>query len=225
MTPVIVRFIKKKLDIAKLRDSEHILPAPWPFVKSRLFHCGEIKYLVYGKSKIQDEIFSKCMSNKEIKVLKTILMYRIGVYLPIFFVVVTMNCKRQVNGKLGSRSTNSLLYTVCRKCDISVIKVCHIGAPKCFGHFAVLSRIISWNSLGDNFCPIFLHNLVQCNLWDTSIQAGTPSFRGHKIWSRQNLHIIFVFVTSFERTPLFRGKGHFFWAPKPQGLTSIHGSP
>ena len=109
MTPVIVRFIKKKLDIAKLRDSEHILPAPWPFVKSRLFHCGEIKYRVYGKRKIDDEIFSKSMSNKEIKLLKTILMYRIGIYLPIFFVVVTMNCKRQVNGKLGSRSTNSLL--------------------------------------------------------------------------------------------------------------------
>ena len=108
MTPVIARFIKKKPDIAKLRDSEHILPAPWPFVKSRLLHCGEIKYRVYGKRKIDDEIFSKSMSNKEIKLLKTILMYRIGVYLPIFFVVVTMNCKRQVNGKLGSRSTNSL---------------------------------------------------------------------------------------------------------------------
>ena len=49
------------------------------------------------------------MSNKEIKLLKTILMYRIGVYLPIFFSLVTMNCKRQVNGKLGSRSKNSLL--------------------------------------------------------------------------------------------------------------------
>ena len=109
MTPVIVRFIKKKLDIAKLRDSEHILPAPWPFVKSRLLHYGEIKYRVYGKRKIDDEIFSKSMSNKEIKLLKTILMYRIGIYLPIFFIVVTMNCKRQVNGKLGSRSTNSLL--------------------------------------------------------------------------------------------------------------------
>ena len=54
------------------------------------------------KRKIQDtEIFSKCMSNKEIKLLKTILMYTIGVYLPIFFVVVTMNSKWQVNGKLG----------------------------------------------------------------------------------------------------------------------------
>ena len=26
----------------------------------------------------------------------------------------------------------------------------------------------------------------------------------------KNVHIIFVFVTSFEGTPLFRGKGHFF---------------
>ena len=30
---------------------------------------------------------------------------------------------------------------------------------------------------------------------DTSIQ-GTPLFRGQKIWSRWNVHIIFVFVTS-----------------------------
>ena len=36
---------------------------------------------------------------------------------------------------------------------------------------------------------------------------GTPSFRGHKIYSRKNVHIIFVFVTSIEGTPLFRGKG------------------
>ena len=32
----------------------------------------------------------------------------------------------------------------------------------------------------------------------------------------KNVHIIFVFVTSFEGTPLFRGKGHFFKVPTPR---------
>ena len=52
-------------------------------------------------------------------------------------------------------------------------------------------------------------------LWNTSIR-GTPLFRGHKIWSRKKVHIIFVFITSIEGTRLFRGKrkGHFFWVPK-----------
>ena len=50
--------------------------------------------------------------------------------------------------------------------------------------------------------------------WETTIQ-GTPPCRGHKIWSRKNFHAIFVSVTSIEGTPLFRGKGHFFWVSKP----------
>ena len=167
------------------------------------------------------------MSNKEIKLLKTILMYRIGVYLPIFFVVVTMNCKRQVNRKLGSRSTNSLLPFA-----VNVILASAILVPRSV--LAILQFWVEsyqsyhgtvWGTIFVPFSYTISYNLVQCNLWDTSIQAGTPPFRGHKIWSWQNLHIIFVFVTSFERTPLFRGKGHFFWAPKPQGLTFIHGSP
>ena len=48
--------------------------------------------------------------------------------------------------------------------------------------------------------------------WNLSFE--TPPFRGHKIWSRENVHLIFVFVTSIEGTPLFRGKGHLFWVPK-----------
>ena len=56
---------------------------------------------------------------------------------------------------------------------------------------------------------------VEPLLWDTSIQGSTP-FRGQKIWPWENSHIIFVFVTSIEGTPLFRGWGHFFWVPKPE---------
>ena len=56
--------------------------------------------------------------------------------------------------------------------------------------------------------------------------SGTPLFKGHlhsrntKIWCRKNVHIIFVTVTSIERTPLFRGKGHFCGSQSP-GFTSI----
>ena len=42
-------------------------------------------------------------------------------------------------------------------------------------------------------------------IWDTSIQ-GTPPFRGHKIWSRKNVHVIFVFVTSILRRHLYSGE-------------------
>ena len=44
---------------------------------------------------------------------------------------------------------------------------------------------------------------VEPLLWDTSIQ-GTPPFRGHKIWLRKNVYIMFVFVTSIAET-LFVG--------------------
>ena len=55
---------------------------------------------------------------------------------------------------------------------------------------------------------------VEPLLWDTSIQ-GSPPFRGHKIWSRKNVHMIFVSIPSSVGTPLFRGKAHIFWVPKP----------
>ena len=58
-------------------------------------------------------------------------------------------------------------------------------------------------------------NTVEPFPWDTFIQRSPP-FKGHKLRSRKNVHMIFVFVTSIEETPLFRGKGHFFWVPKPR---------
>ena len=51
-------------------------------------------------------------------------------------------------------------------------------------------------------------------LWNTSIQR-TPPFRGRKIGSRKNVHIIFVSFTSVVGTRPFRGKGHFFCVAKP----------
>ena len=41
-----------------------------------------------------------------------------------------------------------------------------------------------------------LHNTVEPLLWDNSIQR-TPLFRGHKIWSKKNFHIIFAFRGQF----------------------------
>ena len=64
------------------------------------------------------------------------------------------------------------------------------------------------------FCTrtLFL-NTAEPLLWDTSFQ-GTPLFKGHKIWSRKNAHVIFVSITSLEGTPLFRGMGLFFLGPE-----------
>ena len=65
----------------------------------------------------------------------------------------------------------------------------------------------------DSPFPTQLTSTVSIQLqWNLSF--GTSPFRGHKIWSQKNVHLIFVFVTSIEGTPLFRGKGHVFWVPK-----------
>ena len=62
-----------------------------------------------------------------------------------------------------------------------------------------------------------MSNMVEALIWDTSIQ-GTPLFKGHKIWSQKNVHIIFVFVIC----DLFKGQLYsgerdtFFWVPKPR---------
>ena len=52
-----------------------------------------------------------------------------------------------------------------------------------------------------------------CVQWNLLVE--TAPIKGHKIWSRKNVHIICVFVTSVEGTPLFRGKRHFFWSGNP----------
>lgn len=48
------------------------------------------------------------------------------------------------------------------------------------------------------------------------LYSGRPIFKGNKTWSRKNsVHIIFVSVTSFERTLLFKRNRHFLGVPKP----------
>ena len=45
---------------------------------------------------------------------------------------------------------------------------------------------------------------------------GTPPYLMENLGECQkNVHITYLFVTSIEGTPLFRGKEHFFWVPKP----------
>ena len=40
-------------------------------------------------------------------------------------------------------------------------------------------------------------------------------YRGHKIWSGKDVHMIFISVTYIEGTPLFKGKGQVFLVLKP----------
>ena len=75
---------------------------------------------------------------------------------------------------------------------------------------------------GRNFLERARPSKKDCFTLQWNLTFGTPPFRGRKIWSRKNVHRIFVFVISTD--PLFRGKGHFFWVPKPW-LTSIQGTP
>ena len=52
--------------------------------------------------------------------------------------------------------------------------------------------------------------VLQWNLSNgTPSNQGTLPFRGQKIWSRKNVRIIFVSVTSTEGAPLFRRKEQF----------------
>ena len=69
--------------------------------------------------------------------------------------------------------------------------ICHSLKKDCFS-----------NSL------LFLLNAVYSGQWKLSF--GTPPFRGHKILSRKNVHIIYVSNASIGGTPLFTGKGHYF---------------
>ena len=59
-------------------------------------------------------------------------------------------------------------------------------------------------------CKSRLQWSVEPLLSDTSNQ-GTPPFTGHKILSRKDAHIIYASNASIEGTPLFTGKGPFFW--------------
>ena len=73
-----------------------------------------------------------------------------------------------------------------------------------------LSRVLS---LG-GFC----HRIISKDVRYYVISGTSPlghlysrdTSRGRKILSLKNIHIIFVFVTSIEGTPPFRGKGHYF---------------
>ena len=44
--------------------------------------------------------------------------------------------------------------------------------------------------------------------------SETP-YRGPKIWSGKDVHMIFISVTFIEGTPLFKGKGQVFLVLKP----------
>ena len=64
--------------------------------------------------------------------------------------------------------------------------------------------------------------ILQWNLflWDTSIQETSP-FRGHKMWSRKNLHIIFLFLLPLLKRHLYSEERDTFSGTWNPGLTSI----
>ena len=74
-------------------------------------------------------------------------------------------------------------------------------------------RLSTFSSLG-GFC----HRIISKDVRYYVISGTSPlghlysrdTSRGRKILSLKNIHIIFVFVTSIEGTPPFRGKGHYF---------------
>ena len=72
---------------------------------------------------------------------------------------------------------------------------------------------------GNIIIIIIIINIIIIGRLTSKIQRnlffGTPPFRGHKIWFRKNIDIIFVSVISIEGTPLFKGKRHFFYVLKP----------
>ena len=64
---------------------------------------------------------------------------------------------------------------------------------------------------GNSMCVIYLQSGTS-NLGH--LYSRDTTFQGTQNLVSKNVHIIFVFVTSIEGTPLFTGKGHFFWVPK-----------
>ena len=80
-----------------------------------------------------------------------------------------------------------------------------------YRHENFLSHVIPFHHLMLLFISYYSRTCLLGHLY-----SGYSSIQGHKIWSRKNVHIIFVFVTSIEGIPLFRGKGHFSWVPKPR---------
>lgn len=53
---------------------------------------------------------------------------------------------------------------------------------------------------------------------ESNLSFGTPLFRRHKLWTRRNVHIIFLSVTSIEGTPVFRERDTFS-GPRSSVLT------
>ena len=53
---------------------------------------------------------------------------------------------------------------------------------------------------------------IFCPQWNLSF--GTAPFEGHKIWSRKNVHIVFVFVVLYWRDSFIQGKGTLFLGPE-----------
>ena len=84
VTPIIVKYMKKNLDITKPRYGEQILSGSWPFIKSR-FHCTHFVYYnsLNVKTSVQNEkvctsYIAKCSVLIRAELLKAWLALTIG---------------------------------------------------------------------------------------------------------------------------------------------------
>ena len=66
---------------------------------------------------------------------------------------------------------------------------------------------------------MFIHISFHLFFIDLNIYSGTfplgQLYSGDINLFRKNVHIIFICCLFIKKTPLFRGKEHSFWVPKP----------
>ena len=89
-----------------------------------------------------------------------------------------------------------------------------------YRHENFLSHVIPFHHLMLLFISYYSRTCLLGHLY-----SGYSSIQGHKIWSRKNVHIIFVFVTSIEGIPLYSGARDTFPGSRNPGLTSIRETP
>ena len=87
--------------------------------------------------------------------------------------------------------------------------------------FFLFGKAVLFEMASSSFMKVCVDRCKKKYMIQWNLFFGTPLFKRHlhsgdpKFGLGKNVQIIFVFVTTFEGTPPFREKGHFFWVPKP----------
>ena len=119
----------------------------------------------------------------------------------------------QTGGKLWWTTLNKLVFTG------NNVLVLELPRPTLITRKSPGRYIIILIMRGFVVICVWLHVVREHKRWLLNLQwhlySGTPIFKGHKMWSRKNVHVILGTAISIERTPLITAKGHFFWVLKP----------